>query len=217
MEEALDQAVIQGDEEAIKKWRQSTEMFREYFNKYEGKKGAKRIIADIANGSTSADEASAKIFGKKNFGGTAKAASLAREIKDLVGMDSPEWQSLRQEAFTRILKEAPDGRVGVKFSTNLERVLREDGPAMREFFDADEILAMRRLARVVKSVNARPTGLSNPSQSGLMNEFMSRIGKGQIASLAQSFPPVRAVINSISNTSNAKKIDRLVNRATPEK
>lgn len=210
MEDALDQAVIQGDAAAIKRWRKSTDMFREYYKKYDGKAGAKKIIADIAQGRTAADEASAKIFGKKNFGGTAKSAELAREIKALVGEGSEEWQALRQEAFTRILKESPDGNIGPKFPSNLERILREDGPSMREFFNEDEILALRRLARVVRATNARPTGKSNPSQTSLGSAFLRKVGGQELAALAKNLPVLKQAIDAVSDVRNAKKVERLV-------
>ena len=204
VDKSIDRALVQGDEAAISNWRKARGLFSEHQKKYMGKEGPDKIISKLSKGDLNATEAAGLIFGSKSIGGKAGAGRLAEGVKKLVGEDSDAWKDLKAEAFMRLLNQNGDTFSGAKFSTELERVARQNPDVLRAFFNADELLEMRRFARVSKAVTTKVPGGSNPSGSGIFN-MANRFGIwGQLAKSTK-------IAGWIGDAKNAVKLNQAQN------
>lgn len=204
VDKSIDQALVQGDDAAIGNWRKARGLFSEHQKKYMGKEGPNKIISKLSKGDLNATEAAGLIFGSKSIGGKAGAGRLAEGVKKLVGEDSDAWKGLKAEAFMRLLNQNGDTFSGAKFSTELERVARQNPDVLRAFFNADELLEMRRFARVSKAVTTKVPGGSNPSGSGIFN-MANRFGI--IGQLAHS----TKLVKWFGDAKNAVKLNQVQN------
>lgn len=212
LNEAIEQSIISGDEAVIKNWQKSTKLFADYYKTYEGKKGARRFIAKMASGELDPADASKVIFGVNGITPKQGQRQLLSNIKSLVGETSPEWQALRQEGLTRILREAPDGRIGQKFSSELERQLKDNPQVMRTLYTQEEVYQLRKFSRVVRALERTAKNVGNPSGTGFMNFITSKMGP-----TALQIPVIKQLIEPIVNeVSDIALSSRMTRRALPE-
>jgi hypothetical protein len=207
MVKAIDNSMVQGDEEAIKQWRKSTELFAEWFRTYQGKRGAKKIVAEMVNDDLTAEAASNKIIGT----GKQNAGKIVAEMKEFLGADSPEFQDLRKEAAFRLMGQRPGERFsGQKFYTSLEKELTKNPSYMRELFTADEIANMRRFARVAKRITTSPDGSQSSARTA---EVLSNMLKGsalQKIPVVRNLPLVKEIGEIRARRQGAKKVRKAI-------
>lgn len=110
------------------------------------------------------------------------------------------------------MKDAGDkGKITQKFSSELEAALTNDSAMMRELFTKEEILNLRRLSRVTRTISERPTNLSNPSKSGDFLSYFSRRFGGPAVDVIRNLPIAKDIIRGLSDGKNARLVERSLN------
>jgi hypothetical protein len=208
--DAAENALIKGDEKAIEEWSKSTKLFADYYARFKGREGARKVIADMVSGQLQPEEVSKILFGARGVRQSNRGLALTRELKKELGVDSDEWQALRGEAISRLIQDANDTNfVGVKFASELEKSLTDHSALMRELFTPEEVQMLRQFSRVVKIVNSKARSTGNPSRSGDLLNYMSRIGGGALVDGARSLPIIKDVVESVASGRNARKVKKL--------
>lgn len=211
LDDIVERGLIDGDPESVKAWGESTALFRDYFKRYQGKQGAERLVARVVNGEVEPERISQLLFSSQtNAKGTTGGLALARRLRTEFGENSDEWNSIRGEALTRLFNESAEGQIGPRFSTALEKMLREDGAMMRVLFNPDEVHAMRRLSRGVRAINFEPSNRGNRSASGNTLNFLTRVIGGPSLDILKGMPIIKDVVESIADGRQARNVQRLV-------
>lgn len=185
LDEAIDNALISGDETALDMLKKARGLRAEYGKRFQRrdvplKSGgvAKDRVGDfiekmIATNPTD-EEVARALFGSGKFLGNRDSARIAGRVKQTLGKDSEAWQSIRQAAFLKIFKADANGNVsGRQALTVLKDAHQGRGESlMKALFTPQEIGQMYRFASAIK--RAQPDRL-NPSGSG--DKIISAVGQ----------------------------------------
>jgi hypothetical protein len=137
--------MVRGSTEAIEKWKRATASRKAYFEKYKDEK----VIRELGEKEATPEEIKSWIMGASAVGAKAKAGSLVRKIKGIVGENSPEFAALRQEAIFDIveplLRKDPD--IG-RFIKNYDLFVKNRSSLAKELFpdQLDGLKDLRKLA-----------------------------------------------------------------------
>lgn len=164
--DAVDQKLFAGDATALDDLKQARSLWSQYKGLTKGgKDDATPIIAKIVNEERTGDEVANWLLASSNVGQVGKSARIASEVKSALGASSPEWEALRQAAWTKITTPAKgDGPQAV--STAIMSFVDGSGkPLAQQLFTADELGKMYRLAKLMK-YTVPEKAATNPSKSG---------------------------------------------------
>lgn len=205
MDGAIDKALIRGDTEAIEAFAKARGLRREFAKKFEGDKILEKLISE-ADGTLLLEpsEAARFLFGAGKLGGKTGATKALRRIKGILGENSPEWKSLREEAFLRLFPD--DAKAISKFPGAFDKVLKESPELMRELFSRAEIAKLRRFRAVIVNVTQKATGAVNFSNTtaALSRLAQDIFGAGSsIPRFVANLPIVQGVTRAVRNTRNA--------------
>jgi hypothetical protein len=149
--------VIKGDKNAIQAWKKaiaSTQELKSIFNDID-------IVKKLANAEVTAEQAAAFIFGdaKASFG--VNTGQYVREIKNVLGEESPSFIAIQQEAALKIaqplLKTEIDKTSIVEFVKNFEDTLKNRPTLVDELFP-DQKGGLRRLVAIAKASSKADLG-----------------------------------------------------------
>lgn len=187
MEEAVDDALIAGDEEAVQSFKEARGLWGQIKREYDNEKVVSKLI-DQQDGEflLSPTEAVNTLFTVNNAVGKTGATRAARQIRRKLGMDSEEWGSLKQEAFFRLIAKQMSGsnrdqnmrRIlsGDKFATAFDNAMRKSGELMEEIFTASELKQMRQLRNVMLRATNRRSGAANTSNTAIVGRILGNFG-----------------------------------------
>jgi hypothetical protein len=168
IDEAVRDALFEGDQEAIAALKQSRELFSEYAKKFRaGKRDpAGSFIETIVEGNPTGEQVVNAMFASSGFGKNA-SVQMVRRIKEIVG-EGEAWDSIRGEAFNRFVRtnsvNGADVVSGQQSLKALNEALKKDNTLMTELFSTQEISTMRRLFAHVQRTQAAPVrSRENPS------------------------------------------------------
>ena len=207
MSDALDNALVRGDTEAIEAFAKARGLRREFGRKFESEKILEKLISE-ADGTLLLEpsEATRFLFGAGKLGGKTGATKALRRIKSILGVDSPEWRGLREEAFLRLF---PDDAAAIgKFPGNFDKALRESPELMKTLFTGAEIKTLRRFRNVIANVTQKAPGAVNFSNT---TAALSRLAQdvfgnsGTILSFVARLPIVKDLAGAARNASNARR------------
>ena len=182
MGEALDNALVEGNEQAIQLWRDAVGLRRAHYQRYE----EDDLIRRITEQTPTVDEAGSRImapamtpqqsvnllFGVNSLATSrfSNSASALRRLKTMYGAESPEWNALREEAFVRLAPAR--GNINdpnpafTAFVRNYDNTMRDAPELMSILFNPIERRAMQDLRDTIELVTTRPPGVVNRSGSG---------------------------------------------------
>lgn len=186
---AVVNGLFSGDEAAISQLKQSREIFSRYAAKFRQNptryRGGKplpdpvgKFVEKVVAQNPTGEEVMNALLGAKNLNRQG-GARLAERILEILGPDSEGWQSIRQEAFGRLLKtNTLNGKEilsGQKSLTALNEAIRDNESLMRTLFSSEELGTMRRFfAQVQRTRPQVEKSMQNPSGSGIFNANMLR-------------------------------------------
>lgn len=182
----LDKAVIDGlfsgNENALSNMKEARGLMREYAQKFRanpGKTKTGRRIPDpagdfmekVIEANPTDEQVVNMIFGASKFSNNSGAA-IVRRIGDVIGKDSVEFNSLREEAFRRVVKmnavNNSEYVSGTQTLKQFKEVMEKNGTMMRELFTDEEIGVMGRLfAQIKRTQPDLVRSRENPSGSGV--------------------------------------------------
>lgn len=174
LDSAIDNALFQGDDQALDALKNARSMHRQYMQQFarndatlrSGK--AKDMAGDYMERMISANPTDEEIanwmFGASRLGGRSGSAQFAQRVKSVVGEGSPEWSAIRQAAFLKLTAPNAKGDLsGRMFLSRLNEATKGSGETfMKTLFSPDEIASMRRLANAVIRAQPEP---GNPSRT----------------------------------------------------
>ena len=164
MSDALDNALVRGDTEALEAFAKARGLRREFAKKFEGDRILEKLISE-ADGTLLLEpsEATRYLFGASKLGGKTGATKALRRIKGILGEESPAWQGLKEDAFLRLFPD--DSGVIGKFPGAFDRVLKDSPELMAELFTGAEIQTLSRFRDVIANVTQKAPGAVNYSNT----------------------------------------------------
>lgn len=192
LDSAVDRALLSGDEQALDALKEARALKADYMSKFARndkqtisgrnvKDTAGEYMERIIAEDPTSEQVANWLFGTAKIGGRKDSAAFARRIKSAVGTDAPEWQSIRQAAFLKLVEPPKNAEAisGRQFSSRLRDAVDKEGASfMRELFTPEEIGVMRRFADAVRRAQPDP---SNPSRTAYKAGSMVRQTAEQLA------------------------------------
>jgi hypothetical protein len=197
MDDAVANALFEGDEAALQAIKHARGVFREYANKFRSQKtvtkGGKRLpdpqgdfIEKLVAGDPTGEQVVNAVFGAGNFSNTA-GAKMASRFKQILGADSEGWRAIKEEAVSRLFKtNTINGQPvlsGQKTLTAINDAMEKNGSLMHEIFSKQEIGLMRRFAAHVKRTQPDLVR-SRENPSGTAQTYIKAIKKLPFADAA---------------------------------
>jgi len=201
--DALDNALIYGDESAVNAWKSAISNYKDFANTWQSKGGLLKTLTERVSGDgeelalkVSPEQASNVIFKvtSNRLSTNPKAASNITKMKN--NLPKEEWNMIRQEAFLRISeagksqKAGRDVFSGVNFRKEWERLKTNNPTMIKTLFTPEE----RKLITQFANVAARSTGgavnASNTANSAfnLMGRIMTALGGTGTGRFAMELP-----------------------------
>lgn len=181
VDQALTKDLISGDPNVVSAWREAIGKRRSFGKLFEGGDLIDGLTTRTLHGEgrtlkISPEDATNYIFGRSDLGFVGKR-DLNRDLtrlKGVLGPDSPEWGSLRAEAFMRIARAgegAPEGGTpqfsGQKFMKAWEQAKTKDPQIVNTLFTPEERAQIDQFAEVAQKATTPVKGGDNPSNSGV--------------------------------------------------
>jgi len=186
IDKAVNNSMIEGDLEALTKFKQARGLYADWMGKYgRGKKNeaGKNVIADIVEDSVQGnrnltnEQITNKILGTSTLGFHEKATDSIKEIKKLFGADSKEFMLVKSEALNKLLKPLEmGGTEGIHkgdpamrtYHTNLNKFVKENSSLSKELFDEKDMSFLKDLGTLGSTAFEKIKSKANPSNTGLM-------------------------------------------------
>lgn len=196
-EQALDEALFEGNEEAIKDWVKAIGISKARNIMFEGRDLVARLVKKTPDGFVvQPDDAVEAIFGAGKFGSQQNIARNFKNLRKVLGKDSDEWRTVRESAFLRLFKtqNVNEGFSAAKFAKELD-VLLNRRKALKVLFTTEEVALFRQFKKVALVAERRPDikGNANPSGTGIAN-WVNRLvpkfgvlGQGAAAGVSWAF------------------------------
>lgn len=182
----VDSSLMQGEEGAVEAWRAARKLRAAMGKTFEGDDLLERLTEKVSRGGETTlkvapEDAANLIFGRSAL--NTNQFNLTRDLRRMrsqLGEDSPAWNSLREEAFLRLMRsaaggsdEAATGRVfsGTNFSNAFDKSMRESPEVMRILFDK-ELPVIQQLRNVAVRGTSKVAGGDNTSGTALANANM---------------------------------------------
>ncbi len=176
--QALDNALIFGDEGAVNAWKQAVSNYAEFKNLWQSKGGLLNALTERAtkDGEKMAlkvtpEQASNTIFGvsSNRLSTNPKIASNIMTMKKMLPLE--EWNLIRQEAFLRITRAGDSqqgGRdvfSGVNFRKEWTKLLKDNPAVIKALFTPEERKLITQFANVASRTTGGAVNASNSANS----------------------------------------------------
>lgn len=179
LDDAITNDLVQGDTAAVNAWRQANAGYRQYMQTFKAGDVVDKLVARAKDGSGNlkldVNGASNVLFGLSKTGFVNKSG-MARDIvkiRDLLGPNSQEWRSLKEEAFMRFAsagmgQNTPTGQQfsGGNFMKAFEKAMQESPEVMRSLFSPEELGLISQFGRVARRITTPVEGGKNFSNTG---------------------------------------------------
>lgn len=226
---AVDAGLVSGDTEALNMFKNARSIWRDLRTKYDGKDAG--LVSDIIKRGPDGEillepeGALRKIFTGNGVGFKSGSVRAVKQMKGLLGEDSPEWLSLKQEAVMRLLRSNTKGNTrgadadlvfsGDKFSTAFRDAMTNSPDLMRELFTSDEISLLRKFERVALRATNKRGDAMNPSGTsadilGTLQQLLTDTPGGRVI-----LGVFGKVLGGMGDYSAAARASGAVNRTLP--
>lgn len=167
IQEALDHDLMTGDPATIAQWQQARALRKDFGDMFESNK----IIERMVRNKVEPDQAVNYLFGAGRLGYAKQSAEAAAQLKKILGADNPAWKGLKEEAFTRMMRDAQgplDANLvptinGTAFAKNLNDAMIQSPTLMRTLFDKEELGLLQQFKETALRATNRVPGAVNSS------------------------------------------------------
>lgn len=145
--------MITGNPAAIQKWKEANKAYQQYARQFKDNK----VIRDLAKAEATPEEFKNWIYGTSAVGAKKSSADVVKRIKNIVGQDSKQFQSLRQEAVFDIVEpllRSPDEVNFKQFADNYDKFVRNN-PSLRKELFGESMSDLEKLRSFASAVNNR--------------------------------------------------------------
>lgn len=179
VDDTITTALVQGDGAALPLAKEARALWGKYKQTFLSRKGADNFIRKIVEDDLSPDQVAGWLYGAATTPGGGQTSLVARRVRDILGPDSAEWQSVKRAAWDHITK-APEGKDfgPQRVANNLSELLGGKGKALsREMFSPRELQQIGEFRDLLKTL-VPPQKATNPSGSGyeIQRGFMQLLG-----------------------------------------
>ena len=187
MDDIIEQGLMNGDEAALSTFKDARGLRKELAQKFETDKITKTLVEDDTL-AVDPRQASNLLFTASGLGAKKQTASALKQMKSLLGVASPEWRALKQEAFLRLFESQIKGArmadesvkfSGTKFASQFDTAMQKAGAAMKELFSEQDMALINQFKRVALRAgddSARVPGAVNFSNSGVLVSLLDNMG-----------------------------------------
>ncbi|MDC0657043.1 hypothetical protein N6L27_03435 [Leisingera sp. SS27] len=179
VDDTITTSLIQGEGAALPLAKEARALWGKYKQTFLSRKGADNFIRKIVEDDLSPDQVAGWLYGAATTPGGGQTSLVARRVRDILGPDSAEWQSVKRAAWDHITK-APEGKDfgPQRVANNLSEFLNGKGKALaREMFSPRELQQIGEFRDLLKTL-VPPQKATNPSGSGyeIQRGFMQLLG-----------------------------------------
>lgn len=173
LDDALEQGLINGNEKAIDNIKNARELWKSYKQRYYGSDG-KAIIGRIVDKNLTPEKTMQLLIGTGKAGGKTEAATTVSQLKKVLGENSPEFNSLRQEVFKRLVGQdlekiavgdVPKSFSGLKFQNNVKEFMKTNKSLAQELYGAETWKTIEDAANFANRVTTKKDGVINYSNT----------------------------------------------------
>jgi hypothetical protein len=219
--DALDNALVAGDTEAVNLWRDAIGQYREWAQVFKRGDLVQKLTERVpgARGEAATvlkvppQDAANLILGRSTLGFIGKKG-LSREaerIRNVLGPDSLSWNALRGEMFMRFgqaaTKSADQFRPEV-FSTSWQRFLREDPALANTMFSPEEQRAITQFATLARRAGNTGTRAAEAARSNL-SAVLNKLN------FLKAIPVTREAVEAFENAGGSREAAKAVSGALP--
>ena len=164
LDDAVKNALFEGDDAALQALKQSRSLFKEYAQKFRErlvrtKSGRTlpdregKFIDSIVSDNPTDEQIVNALFGASNFT-SSTGQKMAQRFKQIIGPESDAWRTVKQAAFRRLIKTNKiNGEEVISGQQTLKAVdtaLEKNRSLLQEIFSNEEIGLIKRFALQVK-------------------------------------------------------------------
>lgn len=167
LDDAVDQKLFSGDATAIADLKTGRELWSQYKGLTTAKPGdaAPSIIVKMQKQDVTGEQVANWLLGTAGADQAGRSAAVAQRLKGIVGANSPEWEALRQSAYTKMMEPARGSGPQAVSNAMFDFLDGQGAPLAKSLFSKEEMGQMRRLAGVTRMTVPDPKA-TNPSKSG---------------------------------------------------
>lgn len=175
--DAVDNALLQGDEQAIAAFKAANAAYKQFADQFKRKDLVGLLVSyDFERGAVKVDprEATNAIFGTSDLGFINKRDIIRdlEKLRSVLGPDSEAWNAVRQEAWNRVAGQAwgtsgPNGREfsGANLAKGWEDATRKNPEVMRVLFSNEERRDIGNFVNVARRATTQDKAVYAPSTS----------------------------------------------------
>ncbi|MCO5092667.1 hypothetical protein [Bosea sp. (in: a-proteobacteria)] len=167
LDDAIDQKLFSGDATAIDDLKKGRELWSQYKGLTKAKPGddASALIVKMQRDGITGEEVANWLLGTAGAQQAGRSARVASELRRILKPNSPEWEALRQAAWTKAIEPARGTGNQAMANSIVDFTNRQGAPLAKVLFTPQEIGQMQRLAYVMRRTVPDPKA-TNPSKSG---------------------------------------------------
>lgn len=210
LNDAVEQSLFSGDQEAIGAWREAISRRREMAEAFDQGDLADKLTRQEGSGNqrrltVDPEEAANYIFGRSALGmvGRKNLYRDMEKVRDLLGPESEGWNGLRAEAFVR-MAGAGDGPMeagaqqfsGAKFAKAWAKANTEDARLVGLLFTPAERARIDGFAGIAARVTSPVKGGDNPSNTAAALKALGRMSSSTFA-MGKAVPLLREALLGI--------------------
>ncbi len=228
LDDAVTQDLISGDPAVAELWRRAISSRRERAQQFPKGSLAQKLVERTKEGyglKLDYNGANNLIFGSSTTGWASRSGIVdgLKQVKALLKNNPHEWNSLREEAFMRIVRDAQStnqaGAVqlsGQKFKTAWEKMLEKSPEVVRVMFSKEEIDLINQFSSVAHRVTTTVPGgraFSGTPQglSLIAKKIISFLGGNKVSAALQGLPIVEGAANAV----NLSRVNAAASGAIP--
>jgi hypothetical protein len=211
IEEAINNALLSGDADAVSKWGQAISKYADFASKWKSK-GILNLLTDKVTRDGDrvlkvAPESAANVVFGATAGGLANNTGLARDLVTLrATLPADEWNQLRQEAFIRLMdtskgafRSGEQQISGVNFKKAWENLTEKNRGVVNSLFTPEEQRLFSQFADVAAKATNTAVNASNTAAAagGIIQKVAASFGGTQLAQFLLRVPVARGFTEAI--------------------
>jgi hypothetical protein len=119
-------------------------------------------VKNVLEGDMTPREQAAYLLGANRVGTKQGVTNAVGKLKRILGPESPEFGSIREEVFLRMF---PDEKGINAFVREFDRAMAKTPDVMREVFNPAQLRSLRQLRNVISTARGRVPGAVNTSNT----------------------------------------------------
>lgn len=206
---ALDNALIYGDEAAVKRWQTAIKNYKDFSNTWNSKGGILNTLTEqtIKDGTQSSLKVSPERASNVIFNASGKLSNNPQVVQQLTTLKNKlpkeQWNLIRQEAFLRLTRAGQTQRAGIDsfsgdmFRKEFKKLMRDNKGMLKTLFTPREISLINQFANVSARATGGAVNASNSANAAFnaLGKLASAFGATNIGTYATRALGINAIRN----------------------